>query len=149
MVAVIESFGNFVAGETAKLFLILLCTSKMNCLFSLNDTYKLQLSRPLTLSITSVTAMTTKRNKKYKIVCDKVKKMSNINQQDIALLTCSCQNVDSTIDTVLNPKLYYYYNQVCIPLQTCDEINFYLTDEYGNRVYSSDEIIVSVYLALF
>lgn len=130
----------------------------MNCLFSLNDTYKLQLSRPLTLSITSVTAMTTKRNKKttsssqsspttYKIVCDKVKKMSNINQQDIALLTCSCQNVDSTIDTVLNPKLYYYYNQVCIPLQTCDEINFYLTDEYGNRVYSSDEIIVSVYLA--
>lgn len=130
----------------------------MNCLFSLNDTYKLQLSRPLTLSITSVTAMTAKRNKKttsssqsspttYKIVCDKVKKMSNINQQDIALLTCSCQNVDSTIDTVLNPKLYYYYNQVCIPLQTCDEINFYLTDEYGNRVYSSDEIIVSVYLA--
>lgn len=130
----------------------------MNCLFSLNDTYKLQLSRPLTLSITSVTAMTTKRNKEttsssqpsptaYKIVCDKVKKMSNINQQDIALLTCSCQNVDSTIDTVLNPKLYYYYNQVCIPLQTCDEINFYLTDEYGNRVYSSDEIIVSVYLA--
>ena len=130
----------------------------MNCLFSLNDTYKLQLSRPLTLSITSVTAMTTKRNKKttsssqsspttYKIVCDKVKKMSNINQQDIALLTCSCQNVDSTIDTVLNPKLYYYYNQVCIPLQTCDEINFYLTDEYGNRVYSNDEIIVSVYLA--
>lgn len=130
----------------------------MNCLFSLNDTYKLQLSRPLTLSITSVTAMTTKRNKKttsssqsspttYKIVCDKVKKMSNINQQDIALLTCSCQNVDSTIDSVLNPKLYYYYNQVCIPLQTCDEINFYLTDEYGNRVYSNDEIIVSVYLA--
>lgn len=121
----------------------------MNCLFSLNDTYKLQLSRPLTLSITSVTAMTAKRNKKYKIICDKVKKMSNINQQDIALLTCSCQNVDSTIDTVLNPKLYYYYNQVCIPLQTCDEINFYLTDEYGNRVYSNDEIIVSVYLALF
>lgn len=116
----------------------------MNHLFGLTDTYKLQLSQPLSLSITSITAMTAKRNNKYKIICDKVKKMSNINQQDIALLTCNTQNVDSTIDSVLNPNLYYYYNQVCIPLQPCDEINFYLTDEQGNRVSTADEILVSV-----
>lgn len=129
----------------------------MNYLFGLTDSYKLLLSQPLSLSITSITAMTTKRNKKttsssqsspttYKIICDKVKKMSNINQQDIALLTCNTQNVDSTIDSVLNPNLYYYYNQVCIPLQVCDEINFYLTDEQGNRVSTADEILVSVSL---
>lgn len=119
----------------------------MNHLFVLTDSYKLQLSQPLSLSITSVTAMTNKRNKKYKIICDKVKKMSNINQQDIALLTCNTQNVDSTIDSVLNPNLYYYYNQVCIPLQPCDEINFYLTDEQGNRVSTADEILCSVGLS--
>lgn len=118
----------------------------MNHVFGLTDSYKWQLSQPLTLSITSVTVMTTKRNKKFKIICDKVKKMSNINQQDIALLTCNTQNVDSTIDSVLNPNLYYYYNQVCIPLQTCDEINFYLTDEQGNRVSTPDEILCSVNL---
>ena len=118
----------------------------MNCLFGLTDTYKVQLPQPLSLSITSVTAMTTKRDNKYKIVCDRIKAMTNINQQDIALLTCNTQNVDSTIDSVLNPNLYYYYNQVCIPLQPCDEINFYLTDEQGNRVSTADEILISVNL---
>ena len=109
----------------------------MNHIFGLTDSYKLQLPETLSLSITSITAMTAKRNNKYKIVCD---------QQDIALLTCNTQNVDSTIDSVLNPNLYYYYNQVCIPLQPCDEINFYLTDEQGNRVSTADEILCSVNL---
>lgn len=118
----------------------------MNHLFGLTDSYKLQLSQSIPLSITSITAMTTKRNKKYKIVCDRIKAMAKINQQDIALLTCNTQNVDSTIDSVLNPNLYYYYNQVCIPLQVCDEINFYLTDEDGNKVSTQDEILVSVNL---
>lgn len=118
----------------------------MNHIFGLTDSYKLQLPETLSLSITSITAMTAKRNNKYKIVCDRIKAMTNINQQDIALLTCNTQNVDSTIDSVLNPNLYYYYNQVCIPLQPCDEINFYLTDEQGNRVSTADEILVSVSL---
>ena len=118
----------------------------MNHLFGLTDSYKLLLSQTLSLSITSITAMTTKRNNKFKIVCDRIKPLSGTNQQDIALLTCNTQNVDSTIDSVLNPNLYYYYNQVCIPLQPCDEINFYLTDEQGNRVSTADEILVSVSL---
>lgn len=119
----------------------------MNCLFSLNDVYQLQLAQPMDLEITSVTAMTTKRDNVYKIVCDKVKKMTGINQQDIALLTCNSQNVDSTLDTVIDPNLYYYYNQVNIPLIPCDEINFYLTDIAGNKVYTADSVLVSVYLA--
>ena len=118
----------------------------MNHLFGLTDSYKLQLSQTLSLSITSITAMTTKRNNKFKIVCDRIKPLSGTNQQDIALLTCNTQNVDSTIDSVLNPNLYYYYNQVCIPLQPSDTINFYLTDEQGNRVSTADEILVSVSL---
>lgn len=118
----------------------------MNHLFGLTDSYKLQLSETLSLCLTSITAMTTKRNKKYKIVCDRIKAMSKINQQDIALLTCNTQNVDSTIDSVLNPNLYYYYNQVCIPIQPSDTINFYLTDEQGNRVTTADEILCSVNL---
>ena len=119
----------------------------MNCLFSLNDVYQLQLAQPMDLEITSVTAMTTKRDSVYKIVCDKVKKMTGINQQDITLLTCNSQNVDSTLDTIIDPNLYYYYNQVNIPLIPCDEINFYLTDIAGNKVYTADSVLVSVYLA--
>lgn len=142
---IIVSIQNMLIFEEDACF-FLLCTINMNHIFGLTDSYKLQLPETLSLSITSITAMTVKRNNKYKIVCDRIKAMTNINQQDIALLTCNTQNVDSTIDSVLNPNLYYYYNQVCIPLQPCDEINFYLTDEQGNRVSTADEILCSVNL---